>query len=73
MSSVAILLGVVLVLATPGKNPVETAHLINGVMQVITLPVILAVQFLWLFMFIYTGRSMVTGSTLSFHVHEEKI
>ena len=28
---------------------------------------------LWLATFIYTGRSMVTGSTLSFHVHANRI
>ncbi|MDQ1271941.1 MAG: hypothetical protein QG591_571, partial [Planctomycetota bacterium] len=28
---------------------------------------------LWLAMFLYTGRSTVTGSTLTFHVHRDRI
>jgi len=35
--------------------------------------VLLALQGLWLLLFIYTGRSSVTGATLSFHVHRERI
>jgi len=35
--------------------------------------VLLALQALWLVIFIYTGRSAVTGATLSFHVHRERI
>jgi hypothetical protein len=34
---------------------------------------LLALQALWLIIFLYTGRSSVTGSTLSFHVHRERI
>jgi hypothetical protein len=33
--------------------------------------VLLALQALWLLIFLYTGRSAVTGATLSFHVHHE--
>ena len=35
--------------------------------------VLLALQTLWLAIFLYTGRSAVTGATLSFHVHRERI
>lgn len=35
--------------------------------------VLLALQALWLAIFVYTGRSTVTGATLSFHVHRERI
>lgn len=35
--------------------------------------VLLALQALWLLIFVYTGRSTVTGATLSFHVHRERI
>jgi len=35
--------------------------------------VLLALQGLWLIIFIYTGRSSVTGATLSFHIHRERI
>jgi hypothetical protein len=30
-------------------------------------------QFLWAFVFIYTGKSQVTGSRISFHVIRDKI
>lgn len=33
---------------------------------------LLALQGLWLAIFLYTGRSSVTGATLSFHVHHER-
>jgi hypothetical protein len=33
---------------------------------------LLALQGLWLAIFLYTGRSSVTGATLSFHVHRER-
>lgn len=35
--------------------------------------VILALQGLWLAVFLYTGRSMVTGSSISFHVIREHV
>lgn len=34
---------------------------------------IIGLQVLWLFIFIYTGCSMVTGSTLSFHVKHNRV
>lgn len=34
---------------------------------------ILLLQVLWIGIFLYTGRSMVTGSTLNFYVHRERI
>jgi hypothetical protein len=35
--------------------------------------VLLALQGVWLVIFLYTGRSAVTGATLSFHVNEDRI
>ena len=35
--------------------------------------VIIFLQLLWLAIFFYTGRSTVTGATLSFHVHQDRI
>jgi hypothetical protein len=35
--------------------------------------VVLALQGVWLAIFFYTGRSSVTGATLSFHLHRERI
>jgi hypothetical protein len=34
---------------------------------------ILFLQGIWLMIFLHTGRSTVTGATLSFHVHEDRI
>lgn len=34
---------------------------------------ILFLQGIWVLIFLYTGRSTVTGSTLSFHVHRDRI
>lgn len=34
---------------------------------------LLLLQGLWIFIFLYTGRSSVTGATLSFHVHSDRI
>ena len=34
---------------------------------------LLFIQIIWLAIFLYTGRSTVTGSTLSFHVFQDKI
>ncbi|SRR6266540_1499862 len=34
---------------------------------------LLFLQLLWFAIFLHTGKSSVTGSTLSFHVHEDKI
>lgn len=34
---------------------------------------ILFLQCIWLLIFLYTGRSTVTGATLSFHVHHDRI
>ena len=36
-------------------------------------PVLLILQGLWLFLFLYTGCSKVTGASLDFHVHRERI
>ncbi len=35
--------------------------------------ILLFLQGIWLVIFVYTGRSTVTGATLSFHVHHERI
>lgn len=34
---------------------------------------LLFLQLLWLSLFLYTGRSSVTGATLSFHVHRDRV
>jgi hypothetical protein len=34
---------------------------------------IILVQVLWLLVFLYAGRSTVTGATLQFHLHRHRI
>jgi hypothetical protein len=41
--------------------------------QLVSVPVILVLQTLWLALFAYYGRSRVTASTLSFHLMGDRI
>ncbi len=43
-----------------------------GFAQVSSTPTVLALQLFWIALFLYYGRSRVTGSTLSFHVVAER-
>jgi hypothetical protein len=56
----------------PAAAPV-VPDLAIGLFQLFSVPVILLVQFLWIALFLYYGRSRVTVSTLSFHVVTERI
>lgn len=47
--------------------------LVLGLQQTWRPGVLLVLQGLWLFIFIFTGRSEVTGATVSFHVHHERV
>jgi hypothetical protein len=50
-----------------------TADIIAGLAALWTPGMLLALQGLWLIIFLYTGRSSVTGAHLSFHVHADRI
>ena len=65
--------GVVLffLLKTPG--PVALPDMGSGFSMIWHPETILALQLSWAGIFIYTGRSKVTGATLSFHVNKESI
>ena len=56
----------------PAAAPV-TPDLAAGLCQLFSAPVILLVQFFWIALFLYYGRSRVTASTLSFHVVADRI
>jgi Prolipoprotein diacylglyceryl transferase len=56
----------------PAASPV-TPDLTAGFSQLLSVPVVLLVQSLWLALFLYYGRSRVTASTLSFHVVADRI
>ena len=44
-----------------------------GFAQLAAAPVILALQFFWIALFLYYGRSRVTASTVSFHVISDRV
>jgi hypothetical protein len=52
---------------------VGPAHLAAGLAQLWNPAVIIFLQGLWMVIFIYTGRSTVTGATLQFHVNRNNI
>ena len=56
----------------PAAGPV-TPDLATGFSEIFSAPVVLLVQFLWIALFLYYGRSRVTESTLSFHVVADRI
>jgi len=48
-------------------------NLLNGLSNLWNPALILFLQGIWLVIFLYTGRSTVTGATLEFHVHTDRI
>jgi hypothetical protein len=48
-------------------------NLLNGLSNLWNPALILFLQGIWLVIFLYTGRSTVTGATLDFHVHTDRI
>ncbi|NVN90365.1 MAG: prolipoprotein diacylglyceryl transferase [Desulfuromonadales bacterium] len=63
-------------IATAVFFPVEkvvTPELALGLVTLWSPPQILFLQAVWLVIFLFTGLSTVTGATLSFHVHQDRI
>lgn len=54
--------------ATPGLSP----DLQLGLLSLWSPGILIGLQLLWLFILFYTGRSAVTGATLTFHVNHER-
>jgi len=54
-------------------GPIPRPHIAAGLKTLWDPGVILSLQALWAYTFYYTGRSMVTGSSLSFYVHRHRI
>lgn len=54
-------------------EPVGIPDLYDGLKGLWSPALILFLQGIWLVIFLFTGRSTVTGATLSFHVHQERI
>lgn len=72
MGLVAILYGAAILLLAPATPPPIPA-LAAGLSLLWRPAPFLFLQSLWLVIFFYTGRSTVTGSRLSFHVHQDRI
>ena len=54
-------------------EPVGLPDLSAGLLSLWSPALILFLQGIWMLIFFYTGRSTVTGATLSFHVHHDRI
>lgn len=73
------IMGVIGVLYAIGAASVLTAPSLGlpdlslGIARLWNPAIILFLQGIWMVIFLYTGRSTVTGATLSFHVHEDRI
>ncbi len=62
----------IFVALVPAAAPV-TPDLAAGFSRLLSVPLILLVQLLWIALFVYYGRSRVTGSTLLFYVVADRI
>jgi len=58
--------------ALPGVEVAEPS-VVSGLQALWNPTILLLLQGLWVATFLYTGRSTVTGSTLSFHVKEDRV
>jgi len=62
----------IITLLFPGNNG-ESPDIVYGLTSLWHPGVILFMQVLWLTTFVYSGRSMVTGSLVSIHLRQERI
>ncbi len=72
MAIVASIYALLLPMMLP-QTTVEPPDLVHGLRDLWSPESLLLLQGLWLAVFIYTGRSRVTGSTLTLHVFEDRI
>jgi prolipoprotein diacylglyceryltransferase len=72
MNVAAVLYAVALAALVPGAEP-PAVDLEAGLRTLWSPVMILLLQCLWVVFFLYTGRSKVTGSTLDFFVHRDRI
>lgn len=56
-----------------GSEPVTLPVFSNGLVMLWTPAMLLFLQLVWLVIFLYTGRSTVTGAHVSYHVHHDRI
>jgi hypothetical protein len=72
MGVVAILYGGGALLLAPGAAA-NAPDIAAGLVTLWQPAPLLFLQFIWIIIFLYVGRSSVTGATLSFHVHQDRI
>lgn len=71
MSIIAVVYLTAMAFLVPAGGPAPDLGL--GLLRTATLPVILVLESLWVFLFLFYGRSQVTASVVSFHVVSERI
>jgi len=72
MSALAVVYAVCMLFILPGALPQKT-DVLKGLGYLWNPAMILLLQGLWAAIFLHTGRSCVTGASISFHVNRERI
>lgn len=72
MAGISIFYGLGLVFLFPA-HPLSAPRIAEGIRTLWHPAMILFLQLLWIASFLYTGRSKVTGASLSFHVIQERV
>jgi len=72
MAEIGMVFAVAVSLLAPGP-PISRVHIVEGLRSIWNPSIVLMLQALGVSIFLYAGRSMVTGSVLSFHVHHDRI
>ena len=72
MGVIGILYGSAAIILAPATS-LSRPDLSGGIATLWHPGVLISIQALWLGIFYYTGRSTVTGATLSFHIHRERV
>jgi hypothetical protein len=62
-----------LIVSAGPAAPAAQPDILAGLSALWSPAVLLALQLLWVGLFLFAGRSTVTGSILSFHVHEDRL
>ena len=72
MGVIGVAVAALMVALTPATAGL-TADITGGLTRLWTPGMLLALQGLWVVIFLYTGRSSVTGAQLTFHLHADRI
>jgi prolipoprotein diacylglyceryltransferase len=72
MTLVSMLYLGILIMFLPGAHE-AIPSIADGLRQIVSVPLVVSAQLLWVALFLYYGMSRVTGSNLTFHVVRERI